>query len=403
VRARALAGTNGFDEMRKKTWIIVIFIVDLLILGFSCYVSFKEQSTYALAIALITFLGAIKLILEILKPSGIKQELREVIAEELDKRIEPTGASSWVDGIPQTKNINLATLFAKGLKYKKNFEYDKAIKAFIGALGLKDIKESETGVLHLQIGNSFYGQSKLEEALGSYKQALSFAERAKDDEGKAAASGNIGLIYQDKGDLHEALKYHQEALRIDKEIGYREGEAKHLGNMGLIYQDRGDLDQALKYLQDALKIQKETGLRQYEANQLGNIGNVYHLKGDLDRALKYHEEALKIHKDIGFREGEASDLGNIGLMYQAKGDPDQALKYHQDALKIHKEIGFREGEANQLGNIGNVYYLKGDLDQALKYLKEALKIFEEIGMRPEVEQILRNLKMVEEKKKGRKK
>lgn len=302
--------------MRKKTWIIAIFLFDLLILAVSAYISIKEKSTYTWAIVFVSALGAAKLLAELLKPSEIKQELREVIAEELDKRIEPTGASSYVDGIPQTKNINLANLFAEGLKYKRTFEYDKAIKAFTGALGLKDIEDSETAALYVQIGNSFYGQSKLDEALGSYKQALSFAERAKDDEGKAAALGNIGAIYQTEGDLDQALKYHQEALKIDKEIGYREAEASALGNIGLIYQTKGDLDQALKYQKEALEIHKEIGFRKGEAAQLGNIGLIYEAKGDLDQGLKYLNEALKIFEEIGMPEQIGRVKGNIERISQ---------------------------------------------------------------------------------------
>ncbi|MBN1572442.1 MAG: tetratricopeptide repeat protein [Deltaproteobacteria bacterium] len=191
----------------------------------------------------------------------------------------------------------------------------------------------------IKFGNLEYSKSNYDSAFYYYKVALERAKESGDEEAKAAALGNIGLIYKDKGEPDKALKYHEDALKIHKETGYKQGQANQLGNIGLIYQNKGEPDKALKYHEDALKIHKEIGYKQGEANQLGNIGLIYQNKGELDKALKYHEDALKIDKEIGHKLGQASDLGNIGLIYQDKGEPDKALKYLRESLTIFEETG----------------------------------------------------------------
>jgi len=164
---------------------------------------------------------------------------------ELETR---SAAKFYLNGIPANKLIS--ELVGNALEYLKSYKYEEAVEGFEKAISLSK-KDSEKCALRISIGNVFYSQSQLTAAEEHYLQALALAEKVQDDrekkEGKAAALGNIGLIYRAKGDLEQALKYQKEALKIHKEIGYRQGEANQLGNIGLVYQVKGDPAEALKY------------------------------------------------------------------------------------------------------------------------------------------------------------
>ena len=240
----------------------------------------------------------------------------------------------------------------------------------------------------LKIGNVEYWKSNYNKALHYNEVVL---DQSKNDiELKAAALGNIGLIYQEKGKLDKALEYHKKSLGLKKEIGNKLGEATSLGNIGLVYQAKGDLGKALEYHNQALKLHKEVDYKKGVASSLGNFGLIYQDKGDWDKALEFYKKAIEIAIKINYKQGEASVLGNIGLVYQAKGDLGKAIDYYNQALKLHKEIGYKQGEAHALNNIGEIYRIKKDLDEALKCYNEALKIYKQIGDEIGIAVILHN-------------
>jgi tetratricopeptide (TPR) repeat protein len=137
---------------------------------------------------ILSFLAGIYPIIDLLKPSKTDEILYEV--RELRREIgQPI---RYEDGIPQSENLNLKGLFKEGQKHLDNYEYEKAIKSFRAALALQGVKPSESAGLLINIGIAQHKQSKWDEAEGSYKEALDWAEKGKDEWGKAAAPGKSG-------------------------------------------------------------------------------------------------------------------------------------------------------------------------------------------------------------------
>jgi len=323
------------------------------------------------------------------------QERRELYSKGLPTR--------YVDGLGE--NPLLKHSFKEGEKYEKEYKFDQAIEAYKKCLLHPNATEANKVAANVLIGGCHHRLSELGEAEEHYKGALSISKKVKDKDerllGRSAALGGIGLIYSDLGKPDEALKYLEEALEIDRRIGYEQGIASSLNNIGLIYSDLGKPDEALKYHKEALEIDRRIGYEQGIARDLGNIGLIYSDLGKPDEALKYLEEALEIDRRIGYEQGIARDLGNIGVIYTGLGKPDEALKYHKEALEIDRRIGHEQGIARDLGNIGNIYGDLGKPDEALKHLKEALEIFRRIGAQPQIDVILKNIVIVEEKEKKR--
>ena len=203
----------------------------------------------------------------------------------------------YVDGLPDAPP-KIKDPFNEARKLEKAYKYREAIKQYEYCFQ-PETADSQRAALHILIGNCYASMSELEEAEGHYMEAEMAAKEANDNEGLAAALGNMGIVYKTMGELDKALDYHQQSLNINKEIGQKEGEA----------------------------------------SDLCNIGNNFHIKGEPDKALDYHQQSLKIEREIGRKEGEARQLGNIGLIYETKGELDKALEYHQQSLEIFAEIG----------------------------------------------------------------
>ncbi|MBE0415434.1 MAG: tetratricopeptide repeat protein [Dehalococcoidia bacterium] len=151
----------------------------------------------------------------------------------------------YLDGLPETPDKKRRDAFNKGYSLTQRNRYSKAIKAFSKCLDFEPT-ESERIALLILIGNCFFNLSELEEAEGHYKEAETAAKKANNNEGRAAALGNIGLIYQTKGELDKALDYHEQSLEIARDIGRKEGEANALGNIGGIHWAKREPDKALE-------------------------------------------------------------------------------------------------------------------------------------------------------------
>jgi tetratricopeptide (TPR) repeat protein len=233
------------------------------------------------------------------------------------------------------------------------------------------VKITENFVVINSTARQAHTWGDLEQAIFTWNALLEKAEEKKDKEWKAAAIGNIGVVYLTKGELDKALEYYEKALKLHEELGIKEGMANQLGNIGNIYQTKGELDKALGYYEDALKLNEELGKKEGMASQLGNIGIVYRIKGELGNALEYHEKALKLHEELGIKEGVAKDIGNIGIVYLTKGELNKALEYYEKALEIFEDMGSRVEIARTLMNIGDVFVLKGDKERALDHYQKA--------------------------------
>ena len=241
------------------------------------------------------------------------------------------------------------------------------------------------------IGLVYQTKGELDKALEHYEKALNLHKELGRKEGMAADLGNIGIVYQTKGELDKALEYYEKALKLDEELRIKEGMAADLGNIGVVHKIKGELDKALEYLEKALKLAEELGRKEWKAAAIGNIGNIYQIKGELDKALEYYERALKLDEELRIKEGIAVAIGNIGVVYETKGELDKALEYYEKALELDEELERKEGIATNLGNIGDVCRIKGELDKALKHYEKSLRIFRGMGNRIGTAQTLVNI------------
>lgn len=220
------------------------------------------------------------------KPEKSEEETRTTLTELKEEVTSIKTAvgemRDYLDGIPKTKNIKFKKLFDIGYDLYEKCKYTEAVDVFNKCLKL-DIKDSERGALLILLGNALSSLGEIKDAETRYNEALLLTQRINDDEGKAAALGNIGLIYSDKGVLDVALKYHKDALEIDKEIGYRQGEASALNNIATVSFEKGDLTHTLTYLKEALAIYEKIGAKREIEMVKGNIERVKKLIEQKDK------------------------------------------------------------------------------------------------------------------------
>ena len=262
--------------------------------------------------------------------------------------------------------------FELGLAAMETYNWGQAVEHFREAM--MQARGAEIVALFNLSGVCRYTQGMLDYARTSFEEAFRLAEQFGDEEGKAPALGNIGVIYHDMGDLDLALQYKEQALAKAHQLGDQWAEAIYLANIGNIWHDKEDLDKALEYHEQALELSRDLGDKWGVASDLASIASVLRDKGSLDEALKYNNEALAIARKIGHRLGVVTDLRSIASIYRYKGKLDEALKYGEQALAEARKVGYRLGVATDLGNIGLILTDQRKYEQAVPTLAESLAI-----------------------------
>ena len=207
------------------------------------------------------------------RPPHAKEQEKEIaeIKVGINRIIEEVkDIKNYLDGwqkLPLTDEKRIT--FDKGLKAMKECNWNSAIDTFRGLLS--DAKDNKKVALLNLIGNCFFHQGNLDQALGHYKESLDLAREINDKEGESANLGNIGVIYWKRGELDKALEYFEEGLKIDREMNRKEGIAATLGNIGLIYAKKGEKEKALFYFNRALEIFKQIGAQREIAITENNI------------------------------------------------------------------------------------------------------------------------------------
>lgn len=337
------------------------------VLGFS-FDAFDFWTTMLVVFCLIV-LASIVYILYILIPARRRARRagigRKAMRRDMDRMAE------YLDGLANSLPA-VRQPFELGLAAMEACDWDRAVEHFREAV--PQARGAEIVALLNLTGLCRYTQGLLGDALVNFEEALRLAEQSEDEDGKAPALGNIGVIWHDLGELDKALQYKEKALEKAHALGDQWAEAIHLANIGNVWHDKGELDKALKHHKQALELSRDLGDKWGVASDLAGLASIYRDRDDLDKALQYGNQALAMSKKIGHRLGVATDLRGIASIYRYMGELAEALKYSEAALSEDRKAGYRMGEATDLGNIGLILTDERKYEQAVPKLAESLTI-----------------------------
>jgi len=294
----------------------------------------------------------------------------------------------YLDGLPEAVNDTLRAAYQEarvlqleGYQAQNAERHREAVEQFTRALPLAET-DSQRAALHIVRGNSLDSIGDWSAAMDDYQAALRLSQDISPPEeansARAAALGDLGLVYRRRGDLEQAEELQKQCLEINRRINNRSGEATAANNLGNVYADRGCLERAEEQYKQALEAYRRIREPLGQARALGNLGNVYSLRGDLKRAEEHYSQVLEICRPIDDRMDQANAFGNLGNVYYLRGDLKQAEEHYRQALELFRRISNPLGEAKQLGNLGGIYARRGDLDRAEEHQKQALGMFRRI-------------------------
>ena len=288
-------------------------------------------------------------------------------------------------------------LYNMGLLYLRRGQVkDEAAKeCFVRALHLSRSSSSRSpvsivGIMH-NIGYIQYKNSKLEEALSTFNEALQLfrpihATTTDNEKIQLAATLNcLGVIYfhLPKSDTSRALEYYNKSLEIRNQVfscgSDNQDVATTLNNIGRVYYIKGEYDHALAKYLEALRIRRTLLGKDHldVAATVYNAGQTFHQQGQLDKALKYYQEFMRItvpklgqnHRDVSVM------LKCMAQIYHEQKNYEKALKLYEEALTVGGQaLGVHAEVASILNKMGNLFYEQGDFDNALHRYQQGLDV-----------------------------
>lgn len=220
---------------------------------------------------------------------------------------------------------------------------------------------------------------RMPEAMACYSQSLRIREEMNDESGLAYAYANIGPLYLKIGDYVSAIDYMYKALQLWEEQKDTNGIAYALNNIGATHLQIGHDDVALQYFYQSFLLRKELKDKFGMVDNLNNIAFTYQHQGKLSLALKIYRRALSLSKEVGDPAGTATNLNNIGIVFSDLDLHHESLPYFHQSLDINQQLKDRFEVARVLMNIGAAHLYLGDLDSAMIYTKAGKDSAEQIN------------------------
>ncbi|QLG87086.1 GGDEF domain-containing protein [Chitinibacter bivalviorum] len=149
--------------------------------------------------------------------------------------------------------------------------------------------------IEINIGVDQFELQQIDNAKKTLKQALVYAQQAKNLEYQAAAMGTLGRVALAERDFPLAHSYLERARGLNQRHQNNWGEAHNLYNLGLLALEEAQIDTAIQLFRTSLNIaQTMNAAHLVYLVELG-LSKALEQKGDFENALKFHQQGYEHH------------------------------------------------------------------------------------------------------------
>jgi signal transduction histidine kinase len=213
-------------------------------------------------------------------------------------------------------------------------EYVKASSYLEQALEINQKYEDIelTAVSLTILGNNADGAGNYTQAIYYYNQARLLFESIGDQIGKADILNNFASIYRSQSKLEEALTSYKMAHQIYVRQNYTEGITITLMNIGKVYSDMGKYKLAGIYLDSCLRISTKSGYLQNRCSVLFAISDNYYKSGEYKKAYDSYIMYSNLSDSLtGIEKSKA--LHELDKKYQKEKDQARILTLEKENLE----------------------------------------------------------------------
>lgn len=276
---------------------------------------------------------------------------------------ESSTKSLYMDTVARDSIARKASNFsAQGKKFGKNYEYDKAVQAYLqaaeAALSIGDtlmfLDTRTYAATNLRKDEKYKEASEL--LYGALEVADSYSQIGS-PKGQTQLSyiyNGLGNIYKYLDDGVNAEEFFRKSLAIDKGMDNYLGMAKNYSTIGNIYEHRGQADSAEVLYNLALKYD-ELADSDYGVGICHNrLGQLMMKQDRFDKALEHYGLAYDFLKKAGDRWNLIKTAMSMAWIYIEQGRWSRAERLLDEAERL------LDGRLSY-GHLEEIYYCRGEL------------------------------------------
>jgi len=266
-----------------------------------------------------------------------------------------------------------------GWAYYRANKHDSAEACFNKAISTcqKLRLKGPEGRIRLNMVSVFLVKKNFEKALAFALPVTALFEAAKDEEGKAYAEKQIGIIYREMGQVEKAKAYLQAAINDFFAIGNMDYYMTTLPSLGGLYLKQKQYDSALIYYRKALDYQQKN-VNINTAFAWENMGDVFFAMAEAQRGSQYNDSALYNYtqaKNFFEKTGDTTDVAfeaiNTGKCLVKLKRYNEAIKSLTGSLEVFGKGNQPDYAFEAAYDLAEAYNGMGNYKLAYQYLQKS--------------------------------
>jgi CHAT domain-containing protein/tetratricopeptide (TPR) repeat protein len=224
---------------------------------------------------------------------------------------------------------------------------------------------------HLLImSGPYYPAHPLSEKIPLLDRAIALARDVRDRQLEGRALGARGLAWYQLARYSAALRDLTAADAILRATGALRSRAAAAGNLGVLFTDLGDYDRAEQQIRLSIALYRRIGNQYGVRNCLDDLSRVALLRGRADVALSSHARVVALTREFGDDDYLIGALVRLSLAHQARRDWAAAERAVREALALPSRQPDVMGEARVA--LGHVLRETGRTREAQQAYEQAL-------------------------------
>lgn len=219
------------------------------------------------------------------------------------------------------------------------------------------------------------------------KLCLNHFEVEKDNLGKAAVYGILGVLKFQSGDYSSSYKYYNHAYDIYNDLNQFKEEIVCLMGMGNALIKLENLDKACDIFLECSSLCSERNDLFNLLDCLGNLIYIHETKEDWDVVKELYKKSLEAFKKMKDYKGIIVSNFNLGILEKKKNAYQKALIYFEKGTQRAKQSNYSELTIKGLSYIGEALFYLGNIKSAKQKYVEALYIANTINAKNAIIQI----------------
>jgi putative nucleotidyltransferase with HDIG domain len=234
----------------------------------------------------------------------------------------------------------------------------------------------------------------MEEALERYRSALELAGDHPQLGGRIEQ--NLGILANIHGDHAQALAHYGRSLEAFERSSDDQGRAIAYHNLGMVSADRGLWDDADRHFQQSLELARSLGDLHLEGFGLLNHAEVHLACRRFGEARGNAEAALAIFDQLGSRLDKADAYKVLGMVYRETGRHALAESRLRSAIDHAVGTGSILSEAEASRELALLYQIMGRNQDGLRLLNAAHRLFSRLDARVDLVDVSTKVHKLEE-------